>query len=256
MAPNHRNNKMKFYPQKRRIDFKPFRKNRAGQLKTRTYYRGTDCWNCGSKNHFKNKCPMPSSLKCSYCQRKGVRSDECLCRSSKAKPTKGNPQQRIETAVFVKIEGKSVKAWFNPSTQNTLLGKAVADLIIANTAVVPKRVVLRDLNGLKLASRIPTKMCTRRNNIVTVEGYVAPEIPDKIVVLGMDAIKSLGFKFYIGGQQAKVRMQVPETLKTHSYSKKTANNDDNPRFKNEPQKEDDAISFLDEGERRQILDWD
>lgn len=196
---------------------------------------------------------MPSSLSCSHCQRKGIRSDECPCRHSRMKPTTKKPQIYIETSILVRIEGKTVKALFNPSSQKTFLGKAVADLVITITEAVPKKLIIRKKRSLESVTYIPVKIGTRRNNVVTVEGYIDKNIAEKTVILGMDAIKSLGFKFYIGGQEAKARIQRVATSKQANLKRNTPNK---PIGKKQTNEEDDIISFLDEEERRQILEWE
>lgn len=200
---------------------------------------------------------MPGSLKCSYCQRLGVRSDECKCRKPRVSNTGRSPTRdnKIEMAIFVIIKGKSVKAWLNPSVSETLIGTHVAEFLIAETTTRPKKMIVRTPKGLELKSSVSVQMYTRRNNIIFVQGHLDRNIPEGIVVLGMEAISALGFKFYVGGQEAKTRVKaVPKpSIKTRTFQQRRIVHHN--RKEADHHKEDDTISFLDEEERQHILNW-
>lgn len=176
----------------------------------RQYFRKTDCWNCGRKDHRKENCPLPGVLKCSHCLRKGVRSDQCPCQR-KNKTTKANSpaskiwQTKIETSILVFVGGKSIRAILNPYTQETIIGEAVAKLVERESGTRVKKMVLRRSDSLRLESYVQMELSTRQNNVKTINGIISRSIAESSMVLGMQAIDALGFRFYVGGQEAKVR---------------------------------------------------
>lgn len=195
---------------------------------------------------------MPGSLRCSFCLKEGFRSDKCPCR----KATRRTFRPNIETAIFVNIAGKSVKAWLNPSVPETLIGKEVGDLVIGKTGSIPKKTITRKQRKLELISVIPVKISSKLGKVFTIEGQIKDNIPGKIVILGLDALQVLGFRFYIGGQEAKTRTyqsQAPKRFESKPKKRKIAAR--RVETVNVKEDNDDAISFLDEEERRQILEW-
>lgn len=246
-------------------------KRRFPNPKTRNdYSRDHDCWNCGMKDHKKDRCPMPSTLKCSFCQTVGVRSDQCSCRKRRKPKTvtkKVNNrffQEKVETCIFVKIYGKTVRAFLNPSVQETIICEAVATLVKAKTGKDSKKLILRSQGTVKMVYYVKVKMNTRAKNEITVDGIINPNLTEKVIILGMLAIKELGFKFFVGGQEAKAHIRkCPVTAQKGSNTRNAARSNrrrqreaDDNRRNDEGDNDDDRMSFLDEEEARRIRDWD
>lgn len=240
-------------------------KRRAGV--GRMYSRQTDCWNCGSGDHQKNRCPLPSSLKCSFCQRRNIRSDECPCPKPRTDPQPSMAAQhwktKVEVAIFVKIYGITVRALINPLAQETLICKAVADLVTARSANTVRKIILRKAGSLKMVSCVQVEMKTRQNLRIFTKGIIDHTLSEKVVVLGMQAIAAFGFKFFIGGQEAQRREQL--FIPTIEVRNQRDNGPHRPQPRmvipraprREPfaEREDDTISFLDEEEKRMIQEW-
>lgn len=254
-------------------------------IRQRQYSRITDCWNCGRKDHRKENCPLPHSLRCSFCLRNDVRSDQCPCRrlrqtSTSCRPDTGHFQPKIETSIIVFMYDKAVRAILNPGVQETLIGNKVFEMVKGITGNNTRRVVLRQPGKLSLVSYIKMELCTRRNKVICTDGIIDTKIPDTTILLGMRAIKLLGFMFYVGGQEAKIReSRVISTipLKQHdtddnyrhsSCNRAGRNNDREPGIHRERRmydqaaayrreaNDEDRMSFLDEEEARQIREWD
>lgn len=262
------------------------------QSKVRTYHRTTDCWNCGRTDHSKNYCPFPSSLKCSYCQRPNVRSDRCPCRSETKKWHTQRPvnhifQEKVETAIFVKVHGKTVRALLNPSIQETTISRDVANWVKTNSDNRIRKLILRKSGTIGLVSCIQLNIHTRAHQKIRIDGIIDDKITEKILILGMQAIKDFGFKFFVGGQEARVRVQKcirtiemkpqnrPEprswnviNRSSPSHRGEQRRNDsrqDGPlgsqarnrgtRNNNNQDDDEDRMSFLDEEEERMIREW-
>lgn len=245
--------------------------------KNRVYSRRTDCWNCGSRNHQKEFCPRPSSLKCSFCQRKNTRSDQCVCRR-KQRPMRhnNNAEQEVvqikrEIAVFVKVYGKTVRASLNPSVQETIVSRAVASWVKSQSGNVFRKLILRRSGKLQMVSAIQMNMYTRRHLNVSTESIIDDTIHEQIIILGMQAIHDFGFQMFIGGQEVKKRTthcipkmerRVKATAKL-PRAKICDNNRHRGQFSNQPEqrrrrettRDDDELSFLDEEEAREIREW-
>lgn len=245
--------------------------------KQRMYCRHTDCWNCGSRNHMKNQCPLPSSLKCSHCQRPNVRSDLCECQHKKRTASRNEfnrqlTRTKVETSIFVEICGKTIRALFNPTSQETFIGQDVANLILENSNVRIRKIIIREEGNLSLVSCVKMNMHTRRFQEVTTDGIINNKLAGKIIVLGMRAIHEFGFKFYIGGQEAKTshreyvlkfrgnsrstrRMLHPRRRTSHSRNESTHRGHQDRGSNSQEEQDDDLLSFLDEDEARRIRDW-
>lgn len=233
---------------------------------------------------------MPITLKCSHCLRKGVRSDQCPCQRKKTvpqnKPVKKPWQPKIETSILVFMYGKTIRAILNPYAQETLIGKSIAEFVKYESGAKATKMVFRQPGSLSLASSIRMELSTRQNNVKTVNGIISMTLPEKTMVLGMQAIDSLGFRFYVGGQEAKVRIQqvIPtitsndrkadqSTSKGKQYNNQAVNIGKNRVHKqgsqhqedrqqqstsqryDEDDEDEDKMSFLDEEEAQRIREW-
>lgn len=162
------------------------------------YSRQTDCWNCGQKDHRKENCPLPGALKCSFCLRDGVRSDRCPCdrKRSIGNAQRLHPSQtKTETSIIVFMFNKAIRAILNPYTQETMISEALLKFVEHETGNRAKKVVSRLPNGLRLVSQIVMEINTRQSNRKTVNGVLNSSITGYTMVLGMQAITTLGFRF-------------------------------------------------------------
>lgn len=270
----------KFVRHRGNQQFQGNRNNRRQHLKNK-YSRKTDCWNCGSRNHIKDFCPRPSTLKCSYCQTPNVRTDRCPCRRPTAKPGVAHPvpnkyfQNKADIAIFVRMYGKTVRALMNPSVQETVISRSVANWVKEQTDNPLRKLILRNNGKLKLVSCISMTMYTRQHMQITIDGVIDDGITEKIIILGSQAFLAFGHQIYIGGQQSKMRVRPAiatievrprENLPGSSNCARGPSQSQNqrptqramPAFttrRREDNEEDDRISFLDEEEARQIREW-
>lgn len=255
MAPKKNSNNSRIQETNRIKDHKsvPYKRPVAIKSRPNGYSRKFDCWNCGMKDHQKERCPFPSSLKCSFCQKRGVRSDQCSCHSRKNYRTfrktenKNTLQEKIETGIFVQICRKTVIARLNPSVQETYIGEAIANLVKIETGRNSKKLIIRPQGTCKMVYYMNFKMNTRATNEISVDGIIDPKLTEKGVVLGMRAIRDFGFKFFVGGQLAKVRTSVQAKC-SEAGRDKTRNNA-------EEEMDEDRMSFLDEEEAKKIREW-
>lgn len=221
-------------------------------------------------DHMKGQCPLPYSLKCSYCQTRNIRSDQCPCRRTQNKRTAPNhihtSKIKSETAIFVKVHGKTIRAKLNPSIQETTICRAVADLVKLHTDNVIRKTLIRKPGSFNLVKCIQMQIKSR-NLVAEVDGVINENLPGKVIILGMRAISQLGYKFYVGGQEAKTRVEPSISTKPRKRTLKRKDHESN-RKDNHPgrwsirrqQKEDDSedddkLSFLDEEEERLIREW-
>lgn len=272
VLPRHYRSRLQTVKQNNKRNTKRFPKiNRARQ---NAYSRNTDCWNCGSQGHRKEFCPMPSSLKCSFCRRKDVRSDQCPCRRQAGKKTSKSLQvpdriqEKIETAIFVNIYGKTVRALLNPRVQETTICEAVAELVRSESGNLTKKLILRGQGTIKMVYYMKFKVSTRPNNGTHVDGIINPHLAENIIILGMQALQKLGFKFFVGGQEVKTRVQkfsevkISKTktpkIRSAVYVNSKVSKDEarsTTYYNNNEGTDDDGMSFLDPEEAHRIEEW-
>lgn len=257
------------------------RRNSCHYPTKQRYSRKTDCWNCGMADHKKDRCPLPSSLKCSFCQRQGVRSDQCRCpQSLEHSRRETNPvpnsifKTRTDTAIFVKVYGKTVRALLNPSVQETTICLPVVELVQTNTGNTVRKLILRQHGSINLVRCIRMKISTRKNMVVEIDGIINEKLSEKIIILGMDAIQKFGFKFFVGGQEAKIRQRkciptieikplvnIRNATEVNQPGPSSNTNSETsiqtPMRQRRPSEdnEEDRMSFLDEDEERMIREW-
>lgn len=230
------------------------------------------------KDHQKSYCPFPSSLKCSFCQRRNVRSDDCPCRKDKKKTSPPHLQPKVETAIYVRLYGKTVRTLLNPSIQETTICRAVANLVMANSKTKPRKLILRRSGNIGLVSCIQMTIRTRTHQAITIDGIIEDNLAEKIIILGMQAIQQFGFKFFVGGQEAKVRVEKCIELQTRERgdrsSRRTTDSRGDTRSRlhssrkseqsrgpgrsinhQAEERDEDEMSFLDEEEARMIREW-
>lgn len=97
---------------------------------------------------------------------------------------------------------KFIKAQINSGIQSTLIGTEVAELVTRRTG---KRSLSRFMGrgvNRSLENVITVRLGTRLSRMRDIECVIDPNIPPKSVVLGMRALKSLGYQLVIGGRRA------------------------------------------------------
>lgn len=165
-------------------------------------------------------------------------------------------QNKIETSVLVTIQKKMIRAFINPMVQETTIGKQVAELIESKTRKQPRKTILRRCNSLRMVYCIEMELETPKSKKILLDGIIDHRVEEKVIVLGMQAIKALGFKFWIGGQLAKVRTtrMIIRTPLKNKMKRGNQEANDHRRLEAED-KDEDEISFLDEEEAARIRDW-
>lgn len=257
------NNKIVRFQNSRTTESKQRSRRIIFKAKNREYSRRTDCWNCGLGGHRKERCPMPHRLRCSYCQKRNVRSDECACRQ----PRKANQRKKfhqvaprslptkMETAIFVSIYGKKVKALINPSVQETIICQEVAALVKIKTGNTIRKLIRREPGKLTLVSCIQMRLKTKVSKEVQIDGIINGKLKGKIIIIGMEAISAMGFTFIIGGQEAKIRVVKGSPIFKQEAREGPRKNTSKPTTRQEEEDYDDEISFLDEDEARMIREY-
>lgn len=138
-----------------------------------------------------------------------------------------------------------IKARINSGMQETLIGSAVADLVTQSTGqpVYSRTVGIgfqrKPKNMLKV--RLGTRLCRMRD----LECVIDKSIPSKSAVLGMRALKSLGYQLVVGGRHA-YQTVVSKVMKTQ----------ENVPTENEEREAENAIPFLDSEDEQMVFEID
>lgn len=250
---------------------KHFRKRQMA-LKTNRYSRSHDCWNCGLPYHQSKNCTAKKVLRCSFCRRKGIRSDECNCRRSRefARNREAGPSNRersvspypeprsrdthndiekFEACVLVTICQKQVKAVVSPGDQESRIGKKVVALIGESMKVVPRRKIIKTRRGLELAQTIMVNVGIRRSKKWSIECVIDHTLPVNELSLGMKALMRMGYSIQVAGQETTQRRIVRKVIKakrvTRKFEQKSIRDSDGSDS-------EDKLSFLDEEEGKRI----
>lgn len=269
--------KFSLYFQKFRMsgrNVKHFRKIESASRGTR-YSRSRDCWNCGLPHHQSKNCTARKVLRCSFCRRTGIRSDECSCRRNRdfnrnrdAGPSNrgrsissdqrnrshddDNDSVKFEACVLVTVCQKQVKAVVSPGDQESRIGKKVVTLIKESMQVVPRRKIIKTKRGLELAQTIMVKVGTRRSSKLTIECVIDHTLPVNELSLGMKALIKMGYSIKVAGQETTQRRIVRKTVKSKRGDQKFI-----PQLRRDSDESDsdDKLSFLDEDEAKRILEF-
>lgn len=199
------------------------------------YQRDTDCWNCGSREHMKKECPMPGSLKCSRCRRKGVRSDECDC-------SRNEDTHWYETAVLLNVEGRYVRTVINTINQETRMGEGVLEYLRSKRAVNLARQVVKTDYGVETLQGTDVRMGDSRHSYI-VRVIVDRNLPKFEMIIGFHGLIRLGYRLTVCGIESRQRRRPKERARESLPPKKLK------------MREDDSISFLDENEAKRIREW-
>lgn len=192
----------------------PRSRRSIGKSRDREYSRSSDCWNCGLPHHKSKNCTAEKILRCSFCRKRGVRSDECSCRKRKGadrRRERGESRQQeregnsYEACLMVSICGKKVRAIVHSGEQESRMGRKVLSWIKKNTDVVTKKKVIKTISGLELASTMVVDMGIRRYEKFSIECIIDNRLPVNEMTLGMRALVKMGYHFKVAGQDTTQR---------------------------------------------------
>lgn len=144
-----------------------------------------------------------------------------------------------------------------------------------NTDNQVRRLILRKSGSISLVKCIRIDIRMQSQKVVTVDGIIKDKLTENIIILGMQAIQSFGFKFSVGGQEVRVRTQqcirtielkLREDREPQDRERQRRDNR-SPRQQQEryerhhaihrhnyEEDDDDQISFLDPEEERMMRD--
>lgn len=200
-----------------------------------------DCWNCGSRSHHKSECPRSSTPRCSICDE---RKQNCKCKKGDALSRnicKTHFDSVFEAAILLNIEGRRVRAVVNTGHQETRIGEGVLVFLQENRHVNLGRQMIRTPLGIEtLRATVVHIGCG--NRMFPIECFVDNRVPSCEIILGFQAMITLGYKLYVGGLESRQRQKFKET--NHDV--------------NEPSKKrklDEEIIFLDHREAKRRNEW-
>lgn len=190
----------------------------------RVYSRKLDCWNCGLPHHKSKNCTAEKILRCSFCRRKGLRSDECNCverrRVEKKREIKtgynreqGGSENSYEACLMISIFGKKVRAVVRSGEQESRIGRKVLTWISENSEVSPKKRVTKNVAGLELANTILVEMGVHSQERVPIECIIDSRLPVNEMTLGMKALVKFGYRFKIAGIETTQRKIFRKPIK-------------------------------------------
>lgn len=111
-----------------------------------------------------------------------------------------NTQIQIYCKVNIIIHSKLIRAKLDSGVQCTRIGTDVAQLVLKNSENrVIKRLVKTNA-GLKMKKFLKCRMGTKLARMRDIECIIDPTVATKEVVLGMVALKSLSYRFQVGGK--------------------------------------------------------
>lgn len=206
------------------------------------YSHSRDCWNCGSSKHLKDQCPRTPTLRCSYCQRKGVRSIDCKCQRVK-KQRIVQSHDNYESAVLLTVEMKKVRSVINTAAQESRMGTGVLAYLKTQRPVQGIKKVIRSAQGLETLQVVEVKMGADQRHQYAIDICVDNKIPKNEISLGFRALVRLGYRFSVCGLEGRQRRISTKK----NYNRST---EGGPK-----EREDDEISFLDEEEAHRIEEW-
>lgn len=230
------------------------RYNRKGyKARDMGYSRTLDCWNCGLPHHKSENCTAEKVLRCSFCRKRGVRSDECNCSQSRVADrrrvmTGGYHQKKrqgensYEACLMISIYGKKVRAIVHSGEQESRIGKKVLSWIADNTQLRQTKRVIKNIVGLELVNAIVVEMGVNRQEKVPIECIIDNRLPVNEMTLGMRALVKFGYRFQVAGKETTQRKLVRKPIKADFGRKVTHDevelSDDEPLYSHDEEKEE------------------
>lgn len=188
------------------------------------YSRSVDCWNCGLPHHKSKDCTARKVLRCSYCRKQGVRSDQCKCRSNREydrnrdQGKNGQHKRReegdiYEACLMVSICGKKVRAIVHSGEQESRLGRKVLSWVESNTKVRPKKKVVKTISGLELARTVSVNIGVNKHDKADIDCIIDDRLPVNEISLGMKALVKLGYRITVAGKETTQRKLIRKPSK-------------------------------------------
>lgn len=220
----------------------------------RGYEKKRVCWNCGSRNHINKDCTRPKLVRCSVCRKRGWSTDRCPCKNRKQRERmtasrikKGSRKYTpVESVVLVNVYNKYVKAAAKTGFQESRIGVKVFEWIDKREKLKPIRKIIKTWGGLEHVKTIVAEVSVKKGEKWAVEFIVDHKMAENEMVLGMEALSTLGYKLTVAGKECRQR-EIPEkSIKKEFVRKRKAEVEES---------DDGEISFLDEEEARRIEEW-
>lgn len=225
--------------------------------------RAVGCWNCGLPHHVSKNCTASKAPRCAFCRKRGVRTEKCRCTKREegksrednygnfedVPPRKAEP---VEPATLVVVHQKWVKAVVDTGSQESRMGSNVFNLVRAKQNVNPRKHLIKTVYGIESVRSVEVRIGIHQDRKYSVEFIIDSKIPANEIILGMPALKILGYRITIGGKETRERpasriLQLGEG-RPEEIPQRTA--------KSDQELEEDAISFLDEEEAKRIREWE
>lgn len=133
------------------------------------------------------------------------------------------------------------------------MGEQVYAFVRQNQEVNPKKKIIKTPFGIELVNTVVVNLGIHQDKTYPVELIVDAKIADKEIILGMTALKTLGYRITVAGKETRERPAARRAAITKRGIKgklRSSNQD------YDSHREDDRISFLDEEEARRIREWE
>lgn len=250
-----------------------FKDNRRNHNRSRDTYRvhrsrAVGCWNCGLPHHVSRDCTAPKVERCARCRKRGVETSRCGCsrrdrdrQSDKPSSSRGRidvtPRvcDPIEPATLAIIHSKHIKAVVNTGSQHSRIGENVYAHVRRNQEVNPKKKLIKTSLGIELVYTVVVRVGIQQDRKYPIEFIVDTKIPASELMLGMTALKTLGYRITVAGQETRERPAAKKPEKPHP-KKRVQRRPQPASAKYNSDSEQDRISFLDEDEARRIREWE
>lgn len=164
---------------------------------------------------------------------------KCRCNKEQSKHRKSVPEMWVTIPILTCYQ--KVTAKVDTGRQLTRIGRAFWRMAKQNGSV-EKDIPMRSTSKSKVMKMIVIPMGIRSNRMKRIECIVDEALPERAIVLGMRAIKSLEYKMWVGRNQ--------------TVHKEITSNEETPEQHSGDEVEDDVqsmdLSLLDEQEQREI----
>lgn len=154
--------------------------------------------------------------------------------------------------VNIIICDKFIKAQIDSGIQTTLIGTAVAELVTQSTGQRSLCRIIGRGENRRSENVLNVRLGTRLSRMRDIECIINTNIGPKSAVLGMKALKSLGYQMVVGGRHS---YQTTATKRTTSNSKQQTEEEEREAEKGIPffDSEDEQMIFeIDPEEAREI----
>lgn len=126
-------------------------------------------------------------------------------------------------------------------------------LVRQNQEVNPKKKLIKTGYGIELVHTVVVRIGIHHDRMYPIELVIDTKIPTYELVLGMPALKVLGYRITVAGQETRERPATKKVVRV--VSKKKSERKLHARVDSTDDVHD-KISFLDEEEARRIREWE